>query len=243
MKRYQIREGFSFFVTTAGCSATERERLRGSPRPDAIERDRIGDPVDSVAEPTGHTQVLGQMLIDVLGHLEHRDLSLAAKHRSQFVIGIDISPVFAVLKIMTLDVGPDLLGNLGSRHGVAADNRRECGTGHHRFHECRVRLALDSGLLLGRFLPCRGLLLGSLSCRSLLSCRFFRLFLLRGLSSRCFLPGGFLLCGFPGRLPCRGLLLRRFLPRRGLLLRRFFPFCRSFLRGFLLRSCHIEISC
>jgi len=45
----------------------------------------------------GNTLNLRQMIIDQLGHLEHRDLFLATENRLQLVVGIDIAPVFAVL--------------------------------------------------------------------------------------------------------------------------------------------------
>lgn len=67
---------------------------------------------------------LRQMLVDQLGHLEHGDLLLAAEDVFEFVISIDITTVFAVLKVMALDVGPDFLGHLCTRHGIAADHRR-----------------------------------------------------------------------------------------------------------------------
>src|SRR5262245_40626846 len=90
------------------------------------------------------------MPADQLGHLEHRYLSLAAEHRLQLVVGVDHAPVLLVLKAVTLDVAPDLLGHLGTRHRARADHRRERAARRHRLHEGGIWLALLARLL--RFL-------------------------------------------------------------------------------------------
>src|SRR5438034_3156226 len=109
-----------------------------------------------------------------LGHLEHRYLFLAAENLPQLVIGIDQAPVDRVLQLVLLDVVPDFFGDFGTRQRHAADDCGERARGRHRFHECRVRLALRAGLLggfLGRGLLRRrflcGLLGGLLRCRLL----------------------------------------------------------------------------
>lgn len=57
-----------------------------------------------------------QVLVNELGHLEHGDLSFAAKNCFQCIVGIDHALVFAVLKTVLLDVSPDFLNNVGTRH-------------------------------------------------------------------------------------------------------------------------------
>ena len=64
------------------------------------------------------------MFVDQLGHFEHRNLLLAAEYALQLGVSIDVPAVFAVLKAIALDVSPDLLGDLGTRHCLASDNRR-----------------------------------------------------------------------------------------------------------------------
>jgi hypothetical protein len=88
-----------------------------------------------------------QVLVDQLGHLEHRHLRLAAEHRLQLVVGIDHATVLLVLQAIALDVAPDLLGHLGARHGARADDGAERCARVHRLHECRIRLALLARLL------------------------------------------------------------------------------------------------
>src|SRR5207244_8289096 len=86
-----------------------------------------------------------QVLADEFRHLEHRHLLLAAENLLERVVSVDHAPVLAVLQLLALDVGPELLGHLGARHGVVADHRAESGAGFHRFHECGTRLPLLRG--------------------------------------------------------------------------------------------------
>ena len=112
-----------------------REGLRDRPA------QRFSSRLVPVRSQPGKRLRLRQMIVDQLGHLEHGDLLLAAEDAFEFVVSIDITTVFAVLKIMALDVGPDLLGHLGTRHGIASDHRRKCGAGGHCLHESRIGLA------------------------------------------------------------------------------------------------------
>ena len=154
------------------------------------------------AAAQGITESL-QLIADQLGHLEHRDLGLLEDFL-QLGIRIDHALVRLVLKVVLLDVFPDLLGHFGARHGLVADHRGERGAGRHGLHEGGVRGALlrRSGLLRRSLLGRGGLLRGDLLGRS-------------GLLRRRRLLGGSLL---------RSDLLGRGLLRSGLL-------CRCFLRS------------
>jgi len=57
-----------------------------------------------------------------LGHLEHRNLLLAAEHRLQLFVGIDQALVDRVLQLVLLDVIPDLLRDFGARQRGRADD-------------------------------------------------------------------------------------------------------------------------
>ena len=79
---------------------------------------------------------------------------LAAEHRLQRSVRLDHAAVLLILQPVLLDVGPQLLGDLGPRYRLGADHFREFGTRGHRPHECRIRLP-RSGLLLRTGLPRR----------------------------------------------------------------------------------------
>src|SRR5258706_9142661 len=89
-----------------------------------------------------------EVLVDQLGHLEHRDLRLAPEDRLELVVGIDHSLVLLVLQRVALDIAPDFLGDFGAWHRVRADDRSEHRARHHRLHECRIGLALLACRLL-----------------------------------------------------------------------------------------------
>ena len=54
-----------------------------------------------------------------LGHFEHRHLLLAAENLLEPIVGIDQAPVDRVLKLVLLDVRPDLARDLGARRGAS----------------------------------------------------------------------------------------------------------------------------
>ena len=60
-------------------------------------------------------------------------------------VGVDHAPVLLVLQAVLLDVGPQLLGDLGARHRLRADDLGQRRAGRHRLHEGRIRFA--GGLL------------------------------------------------------------------------------------------------
>jgi hypothetical protein len=86
------------------------------------------------------------MFRDELCHLEHRDLRLAAEDGPELVVGVDLGPHLRVLKPVSLDVGPELFGELGARQGARADDRGECIVRLNRSHEGGIRFALGSFL-------------------------------------------------------------------------------------------------
>src|SRR5690606_5974867 len=163
---------------------------------------------------TGHAPALRcrnlllQVVVDELGHLEHRDAALATEHATELVVGVDHPTLPRVLEIVLLDVRPDLLRDLGARLRRAADDRGQIGVRLHGLHECRIRCTLRTGPLPRRLL--RGLarrLLRALASRCLLRG------LPRGLP--CGLPRALLRSGLPHALACA--LLRGRLPRRSAL--------------------------
>src|SRR2546428_13564995 len=111
--------------------------------------------------PRGVIVGLLQVLADEFRHLEHRPLFPAPENRLERGVSVDHASVLAVLQLLALDVGPELLGHLGARHGVVADHRAESGAGFHRFHECGTRLPL----LLSHRLSLLSLELGAMSPR------------------------------------------------------------------------------
>ena len=74
-----------------------------------------------------------------LGHLKHADLGLAAKDCLEFVVGIDLGPLGFILKIVFLDINPELLGKLRAGERRGADNGGEQGVRRDRGHEFSIR--------------------------------------------------------------------------------------------------------
>ncbi len=63
------------------------------------------------------------MCRDELRHLEHRDLTLAAEDRLQFVVRENIPLVRGILEIVLLNVYPKLFDHLRSRERTLAHDR------------------------------------------------------------------------------------------------------------------------
>src|SRR6476661_1481787 len=78
------------------------------------------------------------VLVDELRHLEHGNVALAAKDRLERLVGVDLPAVLGILKSLPLDVGPELLGDLGARNWRVADDGGERGIRLHRSHESSV---------------------------------------------------------------------------------------------------------
>src|SRR5437660_6047290 len=52
-----------------------------------------------------------EVVRDQFGHLEHRYLPFAAEDLTQLVVSVDQAPVDGILKLVLLDVVPNLLGD------------------------------------------------------------------------------------------------------------------------------------
>jgi len=61
---------------------------------------------------------------DEFRHLEHADLALAVENRTERIVGVDLGSLRLVLKTVFLDVVPKLLGKLGTRYRLRAN---DCG--------------------------------------------------------------------------------------------------------------------
>src|SRR5262249_55730629 len=96
------------------------------------------------------------VLVDQFGHLEHRDLALSAEHGLELVVGVDHTALFRILEPVLLDVGPELLRDLGARNRLVADDRPEWTGPLLPRPERRVRRSLLG--LFGRSLLRRALL-------------------------------------------------------------------------------------
>jgi hypothetical protein len=83
---------------------------------------------------------------DELGHLEHRDLRLTAEDRPELVVGVDLGPHLRVLEPVSLDIGPELFGELRARQRARANDGSECIVRLDRSHEGGIRFALGSFL-------------------------------------------------------------------------------------------------
>ena len=66
-------------------------------------------------------QPLFQVLVDRLGHLKHVQF-LTAEDRLQLVVGQDFPFVLWILKVVLLDVRPNLFCDFTSRQWFCADN-------------------------------------------------------------------------------------------------------------------------
>src|SRR5437016_1271305 len=93
------------------------------------------------------SKVLAQVVVDQLGHLEHRDGPLPSEDLPKDVVRVDVALLFLVLQSVALDVRPDLLHHLGPGQRPLADDLGEGWAGLKRLHECGIRLA--GGLLAG----------------------------------------------------------------------------------------------
>ncbi len=78
---------------------------------------------------------LRKMLANKLGHLEHVDNRLAAKHGLQRVIRIDVPLILFILELVLLDVDPKFLGDLTAGKRTFTDHCRELLANLHRFHK------------------------------------------------------------------------------------------------------------
>src|SRR5262245_49060137 len=82
-----------------------------------------------------------QVLRDELRHLEHAHLALPAENRTKLFVRVDHGALGLVLKLVLLDVRPQLLRDLGARNGLAAHDLGERAGRSQRLHERGIRLA------------------------------------------------------------------------------------------------------
>ena len=75
------------------------------------------------------------MAANHFGHLEHVDLALAAENRLEDRVGPDHGTFVGILKIVFLDVVPELLGHLSSGEGFLAYDFRQRAIRLNRSHE------------------------------------------------------------------------------------------------------------
>src|ERR1700712_2246699 len=72
-----------------------------------------------------------QMPREMLVHLEHR-AAILAENLLQLVVGDDLALVLGVLKIVLLDVIPDLADDLAARQRIGTGDRGQIGRGLYR---------------------------------------------------------------------------------------------------------------
>src|SRR5262245_31949946 len=94
------------------------------------------------------------VLVDELGHLEHRDFALAAEDDFELVVRVDHAALLLILQPVPLDVLPQLLRHFGSRHRTRANHRTERGVGLHGLHEGRIWRSLRAAALRAAPLRC-----------------------------------------------------------------------------------------
>ena len=88
------------------------------------------------------------MFVHDFGQFEHGDLIFATENGFQLHVAVDHSSVLLVLKVVLLDVVPDLFDDLRSGDGLGADHFRKGRAGSKRNHEGCVGFSL-AGFLLG----------------------------------------------------------------------------------------------
>src|SRR4051812_37404199 len=160
-----------------GRFGTERGRvtsLESSARLSPIDKRKAGH-VGDMSRFFERPRRLLEVLVDELRHLEHRDATLAAEYRLELVVSDDHAALLRILKVVPLDVAPELLGDFRARHAVVANDCAERRGRLHRLHERRVRraLLLRAALLRG--------LLGATLLRAALLHRLLRAALLGAL--------------------------------------------------------------
>ncbi len=87
--------------------------------------------------------LLGNVSRDQLGHLEHADRLLTVEYRLELLVCVDLSLLLGILKVVSLDVDPELLGELCAGERFCPNNRREGCVRSNRFHECCVGFAFS----------------------------------------------------------------------------------------------------
>ena len=127
------------FLTKAATVDPERQRsrFRIGIGPELGRSSSFALPGWEIAGLTRCLPLFLQVAGDQLGHLEHADLLLAAEDGFEVVVGIDLG-LLLVLQAVLLDVGPELLGQLGAGKGLVPDDLGERVVGRDGLHEGRV---------------------------------------------------------------------------------------------------------
>ena len=81
------------------------------------------------------------MTRDELRHLEHADLALAVENRTEGIVSVDLGSLRFVLKTVFLNIVPKLLGKLGTRQRLRADDSGKLVVGLDWSHEGGIGLA------------------------------------------------------------------------------------------------------
>src|SRR3989344_7610890 len=84
-------------------------------------------------------RALGEVCGDELRHLEHVDAFAAAEDFLEVRIRIDLPLILRILKILRLDVHPELLRHFRTGHRSFPDNCREVSADTERLHKCCIR--------------------------------------------------------------------------------------------------------
>src|SRR6266446_3483430 len=91
--------------------------------------------------PQCAADLLLQVPGDELRHLEHRNGLLAVEDGLERVVGIDLGLFLGVLKLVFLDVNPELLGEFRARERIGTNDGSELLVRLDGLHECCVRFA------------------------------------------------------------------------------------------------------
>lgn len=79
---------------------------------------------------------LGEMLRDELRHFKHAHLTLAPENLLERCVSIDVALILRILKVVLLDIYPELLNYLRARHRALADNLCKLIAHIERLHKC-----------------------------------------------------------------------------------------------------------
>ena len=133
-------------IQTAPVLALRKSRVDQSQR----------SPTNSVARQIAHRNRLGISLTgillnevagDELRHLEHAHALLTVENRLQQIVSVDLGLLLRILKLVLLDVVPQLLGQIRARERLGTDDLGEGLIGLDGLEESSV--SLFSGSFLG----------------------------------------------------------------------------------------------
>ena len=82
--------------------------------------------------------LLGDVARNELSHLKHTDRHFTVEDGLQLIVGIDLCAHLRILKIVLLDIHPELFSELSARKGVGTNYSGESIIRCDRFHECGI---------------------------------------------------------------------------------------------------------